>query len=254
MPTKTVHAEVRHADALALLPTLDPASVHCVLTDPPYNSGGRSNVERLTRSTRDKYVRSDADHTLADFVGDTRDQRGYGYWLSLVLAECLRVSVPGASCLVFTDWRQLPATSDALQAAGWTWRGIIPWRKPINRPQRNGFRRECEYVIWGSSGPLAAHDQPVYLPGLLTGSQPRQSHRLHITQKPVEILTELVQICPPGGLVLDPFTGAGSTGIAAVSSGRSFLGLELTTHYATIANQRIRRVLNGEAGGAHATP
>lgn len=172
--------------------------------------------------------------------------RGYRYWLSLVLAECFRVCRPGSSCLVFCDWRQLPATSDALQASGFTWRGIIPWRKPLTRPHRNGFRRECEYVLWGSHGPLAQHGQPVYLPGWLSGSQPRRN-RQHITQKPVEVMAELVRICPPGGLVLDPFAGAGSTGVAAVRLGRSFLGAEVTAHYARVGRERIRRAQD-EAG------
>lgn len=118
----------------------------------------------------------------------------------------------------------------------------MPWRKPIHRPQRDGFRRECEYVLWGSNGPLAHGDEPVYLPGWLSGSQPRHN-RVHITQKPIEIMTELVKICPPGGTVLDPFAGAGSTGVAAVRAGRDFLGLELTSHYAEIADERIRQAM-----------
>ena len=51
-----------------------------------------------------------------DFTGDDRDQRAYGYWCALWLAECLRVTKPGGACLMFTDWRQLPATRDAIQA------------------------------------------------------------------------------------------------------------------------------------------
>ncbi|MQA02172.1 MAG: site-specific DNA-methyltransferase [Streptosporangiales bacterium] len=243
MNTKQLHAEIRHGDALSVLPTLDSESVDCVITDPPYNSGGRTSTERASQTTRGKYVSGDAKHTLADFAGDTRDQRGYRYWLSLVLAECLRICTPGGSCLVFTDWRQLPATSDALQASGWTWRGIIPWHKPLARPHRNGFRRECEYVLWGSHGPLARRDQPVYLRGWLSGSQPRRN-RQHITQKPLEVMAELVKICPPGGLVLDPFAGAASTGVAAIRSGRSFLGIETTDHYAVVARERISQALD----------
>ncbi|MPZ67754.1 MAG: site-specific DNA-methyltransferase [Pseudonocardiaceae bacterium] len=248
MPTTHPHAEVLHADALTALPTLTPESVDCVLTDPPYNSGGRTPTERARQSTRGKYVSGSARHTLADFAGDNRDQRSYSYWLALVLAECLRACVPGGSCLVFSDWRQLPATSDALQAAGWTWRGIIVWRKPLNRPLRNGFRRECEYVLWGSSGPLADRDQPVYLPGLLTGSQPRAGRR-HVTEKPVNVMAELVEICPPGGTILDPFTGSGTTGVAAVHAGRSFLGIEVTDHYAEIANARVLHAMQQAPAG-----
>jgi hypothetical protein len=76
---------------------------------------------------------------------------------------------------------------------------------------------------------------------LLTGSQPTGKTRRHITQKPVEILRELVRICPPGGTILDPFAGAGSTGVAAVVEGRAFLGIEQTEHYRNVGWERLRQ-------------
>ncbi|WUI00222.1 site-specific DNA-methyltransferase [Spirillospora sp. NBC_00431] len=231
---------LHHGDALAVLPTLTAATMDCVITDPPYNSGGRTSRERSTQSARGKYVSTGAHHDLADFAGDNRDQRSFIAWLALILSECLRSATPGASALVFCDWRQLPATSDAMQAAGWTWRGVVPWRKTISRPLRDGFRRECEYILWGSNGPPVRHADPIYLPGFLHGAQPRGRQRRHITQKPVEILRELVRICPPGGTVLDPFAGAGSTGIAAMAEGRRFVGIEVTGHYAGVAEERLR--------------
>ncbi|WP_433382771.1 DNA-methyltransferase [Streptosporangium sp. CA-115845] len=234
---------LHHGDALAILPTLPAASIDLVLADPPYNSGGRTGTERAAQGARDKYVSGDAAHALADFAGDNRDQRGFGYWLALVLGQCLRAARPGASALVFCDWRQLPATSDALQAAGWTWRGIIPWRKPIARPQRDGFKRECEYVLWASNGVPARHVEPVYLPGLVEGSQPRGTVRKHITQKPVEVLRQLIGVCPPGGTVLDPFAGSASTGVAALLEGRAFIGVEITEHYAKVAQQRLTETI-----------
>lgn len=235
MPDATVH----HGDALLILPTLPTASVDLVLADPPYNSGGRTQSDRTKNSAHDKYVRSGYTRHLANFAGDNRDQRGYIAWLSLILAQCLRTARPGASLLVFTDWRQLPATSDALQAGGWLWRGIIAWHKPIARPRIGGFKAECEYLLWGSSGPIDATRNPVYLPGFYSASQPRGKARQHITQKPVELLAELVKVCPLAGTVLDPFAGSGSTGEAAIQSGRSFIGIEMTDHYARIARQRL---------------
>lgn len=238
MPTSTIH----HGDALAILPTLPVGSVHTVLTDPPYNSGGRTNGERRAQTARGKYVSSDAKHDLADFTGDNRDQRSYTTWLSLILAECLRASTAGAHCLVFTDWRQLPATSDALQVAGWTWQGTITWHKPINRPRRGGFRAACEYILWGTNGPYD-NMRELYLPGMFSASQPGGRQRRHITQKPVDgLLAELVHICQPGGTVLDPFAGSGSTGEAALLSGRSFLGIEMSAHYHQVAVDRLAAI------------
>jgi site-specific DNA-methyltransferase (adenine-specific) len=235
MPSWTLH----QADALTLLPTLPTSSVTATITDPPYNSGGTTAVQRTSDTARGKYVSGDAQHALPDFDGDTRDQRGYTVWMTLVLAECHRITEHGGPLLVFTDFRQLPATSDALQAAGWTWRGIVPWHKPISRPSKGGFKRACEYVLWATKGPVDAARNPVYLPGLFTASQPRGKGRVHITQKPDELMAELVKICAPEGTVLDPFTGSGSTGVAALTSGRSFTGIELSEHIAATARARL---------------
>jgi site-specific DNA-methyltransferase (adenine-specific) len=234
--------QLHHGDALAVLPTIPDATVDAVITDPPYNSGGLTPKDRRGRTPRDKYVTRQAAHDLADFVGNSRDQRGYLAWLTLLLAEGYRATRPGGSVLVFTDWSQLPVTSDAIQAAGWVWRGIIPWEKPISRPRANGFRRSCEYVLWGSHGEPHRHTPTIYLPGVLRGSQPRGAKRQHITQKPVEVMRELVRIAPAGGTILDPCAGAGTTGVAALEEGRRFIGVEVTGHYAAIARERLDAV------------
>lgn len=249
-----MHHQIIQGDALAILSTIPVGTAGLVVADPPYCSGGQSATERRKQSARGKYVSGDAKHTLPDFPGDNRDQRSFTLWITMILSECLRASVDGASCLVFTDWRQMPATSDALQAAGWTWRGIIPWRKPINRPQRDGFRRECEYVLWGSNGPPHRHAQPIYLPGVVEGSQPRGAVREHITQKPVDVLRQLIRICPDGGTVLDPFAGSGSAGVAARLEARGYIGIELTEHYAAVARRRLAEAVDVEAAIERVTP
>ena len=233
---------LQHADAYTALTRLDSGSVDATITDPPYNSGGRTPNDRTGQSARDKYVAGDAQHDLPDFAGDSRDQRGYLAWMTLILTECLRATVVGGPLLLFTDWRQLPVNSDALQAAGWIWRGIVPWYKPIARPSRGGFRRSCEYVLWATNGPVDASRNPIYLPGLFTASQPRGLLRRHITQKPDELMDELVRVCAPEGTVLDPFAGSGATGVAALRSGRSFIGMELTDRYAAVARERLAAV------------
>lgn len=69
---------------------------------------------------------------------------------------------------------------------------------------------------------------------------PRLRHNLHPTVKPLELMRWLVRLtCPPGGLVLDPFTGSGTTGIAAVLEDRMFLGLEREAAYVDIAYARL---------------
>lgn len=230
---------LHQGDALSVLSTLPDNCVDSVITDPPYNSGGRTAKERTSRTARQKYTSADAGHALPDFTGENMDQRSYGFWLTQIMTEAQRATRPGGTALLFTDWRQLPITTDAIQAAGWVWRGVLAWHKPAARPQKGRFTQNCEFIVWGSNGDMDGSRNEVYLPGLYSGSQPTGRKRQHITQKPVEVMRELVKISPPGGTVLDFCAGSGSTGVAALLEGRDFIGVEKTRHYAEIASDRL---------------
>ena len=72
---------------------------------------------------------------------------------------------------------------------------------------------------------------------------PRGNH--HPTVKPVDLMKYLCRlITPPGGLILDPFCGSGSTGVAAMREGFNFIGIELNNDYAEIARRRINHERN----------
>lgn len=230
-------------DALAVLRELPTASVDAVVTDPPYSSGGMVRGDRAGQGTVAKYVTTQNTRTdeLENFSGDNRDQRSFGYWTALWLSEALRVTKPGGIVIAFTDWRQLPTVTDSIQAGGWVWRGVVPWHKPLSRPQAGRFTNECEYVVWGSSGPMPTDYTLPVLPGFYSVSPPRSQTREHITQKPVQLMRELVKIVPPGGVVLDPFMGAGTTGAASVIEGRGFIGSEIRPHFQRVSALRIGR-------------
>lgn len=226
-------------EALGLLAQLDTHSVDALVTDPPYSSGGLLRGDRTGNSAATKYVSTGAKLVGAgDFTGDNRDQRAFAYWEALWLTEALRAVKPGGLAAIFTDWRQLPSTVDAIQAGGWVWRGIVPWVKNNGRPQRGGFRNQAEYLVWGSSGPLP-RDSDTYLPGVIFADIARGADKHHITAKPIALMDEVVKAAPPGGLVLDPFSGSGSTGVAAVRQGRRFLGFELSSDHAAAARRRL---------------
>ena len=75
---------------------------------------------------------------------------------------------------------------------------------------------------------------------------------IHPTVKPIELMRWLVRLLtPPGGLVLDPFTGSGSTGAAAILEGARFLGIERERDYIPIARARIKHWANARDGAAH---
>lgn len=231
--------ELHEGDALELLRALPAGVADAVVTDPPYSSGGTSNAERTELAPSTKYVTTGAEIVGPEFTGDNRDQRSHILWSTLWLTAARRASKPGALLVVTSDWRQLPATTDAVQAGGWVWRGVAVWAKRSGRPRRGGFRNQSEFVVWATNGRMAAAETAPCLPGVVVAQAPRNNERVHLTQKPLDLFEVLVQVAPPGGIVLDPFAGSGTTGVAAVGLRRGFIGFELVPAYAEIARQRI---------------
>ena len=238
---------IEQGNALAALSEMPSGCVDAVIADPPYSSGGMYRGDRA-QDTTTKYTNTGQALQRPDFAGDNRDQRSYAFWSALWMAEALRVAKPGAVFCCFTDWRQLPTTTDAIQAGGWVWRGVVPWDKTEGiRPSMGRFASQCEYVVWGTAGGREPHQDVGCLPGIVRAF-PKPSEKHHITGKPVEVLRALARIAPPDGVVLDPFAGGGSTGCGALLEGRRFIGFELVPECVEVSRERLR------AEAAHSTP
>ncbi|MES2237614.1 MAG: DNA methyltransferase [Pseudomonadota bacterium] len=233
--TQLPGADLYRGDCLALIGGLT-GQFDAVITDPPYSSGGQSKGDRA-RSTGTKYLNSGATK-YPDFAGDSKDQRAYLHWSALWMGLCYEKLTPGGLAIVFSDWRQLPVTTDALQAAGFTWRGIGVWDKTGGaRPYKGGFRAQCEYFVWGSKGPLVGE---CYSPGLFRVPA-TAGGKLHQVGKPLPLMEELVAAA--GQRILDPFMGSATTGVAALNQGKHFTGMELSEHYYQVALQRLKTVV-----------
>lgn len=227
-------AKLYQGDCLAVIPGLD-EYFDAVVTDPPYSSGGQSKGNRAA-STGAKYLNTSST-MLPDFAGDSKDQRSYLHWSALWMALCFEKLKPGGLMVVFSDWRQLPVTSDAFQAAGFTWRGVGVWDKAGSaRPYKGGFRAQTEFFVWGSKGPLAGE---TYSPGLFKVQQ-KPGEKLHQVGKPLALMEPLVAACGPR--ILDPFMGSGTTGLAALQQGKEFVGIEVSQHYHQVAVDRLQTV------------
>ncbi len=220
-------------DALQILDDLEPGSVGDVLTDPPYSSGGAHRGDR-SAPTSAKYQSSAHRGLYPEFAGDTRDQRGYLAWSRLWMERARTLTRPGGLLAVFSDWRQLPITTDAVQAAGWVWRGIAPWDKTERgRPQQGRYRAQAEYVIWATNGPRPLAGPTA--PGVFRAPVPMVKH--HIAGKPVSVMDGLLAIM--GGPILDPFMGSAAVGRACAARGLPYIGMEVVPEYFDIACRRL---------------
>jgi len=226
-------------DCLDILPTLEAGSVDAVITDPPYSSGGQFRGDR-TQKTVMKYVQTDSIDTFRiDFTGDNRDQRAYLAWCSLWFTACRAAGHDGSIACVFSDWRQVPILTDAIQCGGWVWRNLATWWKPGIRMQRGRFSSSSEFIIYASLGvPFEGDESPqnVYKSNPVNGID-----KEHLAEKPIDVMKWIIGVTPPGCTILDPFMGSGTTGVAAVQLGRRFIGIEIDPGYFEIAKKRIKQ-------------
>lgn len=231
-------------DCVTLLDDIVDNYVDMVLTDPPYSSGGLFAGQRK-KETGDKYTskRFNGSSRFANFSGDNMDQRSFTEFMRMVLAKCRQKTKPEGICAVFTDWRQLPAMTDALQMAGWIYRGIVVWDKGNSRPIPNRFRNDCEYIVWGTNGQTKAEykEGVSIFPGCYHISSVASVKKHHQTEKPVPLIENLIKICPDNGIVLDCFMGSGTTGVACINTDRNFIGIEIDKDYHKTAVQRINK-------------
>jgi DNA modification methylase len=103
----------------------------------------------------------------------------------------------------------------------------------INRPRANRCGMDIEQ-------PTMRNKRDVWI--VSTGSY--QKARVHYAAFPVELIKPcIIAGCPPGGVVLDPFVGSGTTGVAALSEGRSFIGIDLNPEYCALAEERISKTV-----------
>lgn len=236
--------QLYHGDCLEIINQIPDNSIDLVLTDPPYSSGGLFAGERKG-NTRVKYCDVNYSGTAAcpDFTGDNRDQMSFIIWETIWISKLIQKMKSGAIACIFTDWRQISATINALQCGGLIFRGIVVWDKGNSRNIPHRFRNDCEYIVWGTKGarPTKAKENIRCYPGCyhIKGMNNRKKH--HQTEKPTELLEKLIQIIPENGLVLDCFMGSGSTGVACVNTNRNFIGIELDETYFQIAKKRIEQ-------------
>ena len=116
--------------------------------------------------------------------------------------------------------------------------GLVQVAKPSKGEKEEGLldlkaqAKWPQQIMWnGENGDAAWRKKNPNLPA--------RNH--HPTCKPVRLMSYLIHLaCPPGGLVLDPFMGSGTTGVAAVKGGWDFLGFELEPDYCEIARRRIK--------------
>jgi site-specific DNA-methyltransferase (adenine-specific) len=231
--------QVIHGDCLEVLPTL--GQVDHVITDPPYSERTHAGAAAAPS------------HPVMPCGSKRRGALGFEHLSAEVLkATALALGVTCKRwCVVFSDVEQVHSWAESLAANGLEHIRVGWWVKPNGSPQftgdRPGSAGEAIEIAhrkgrkrWNGGGrrALFTHNTPAL--------ENCRREWLHTTQKPLPLMLELVELfTDPGDLVLDPFCGSGTTGVACLRLGRRFIGVEKDATYAAVARERLEAEARG---------
>jgi DNA modification methylase len=221
-------------DCLEILPTLEAGSVDAVITDPPYldllggiSISGNGVAERIEESI-----------SVGNLWNANLD------WCR----DAWRIARFGV--MVFTSHHAIDKIKQAFPKN--TAVGLVVWYKRNAPPSQNNvphFNSEFIWLFKKAPGLIwhnleTFYDIPIVQAGCFAKErilQDNSGKAAHPTQKPELLMRQLIQSTHPGDLILDPFMGSGTTGVAAVQLGRRFIGIEIDPGYFEIATKRIKQ-------------
>lgn len=250
-------ATIVKGDSLDLMSRLASESIDLVFADPPYHlSNGGVTVSGGKLVPVDK---GDWDAS----GGFSEDVNFHRQWI----AESYRVLRPSGTIFVSGTYHSIYRCGFVLEEAGFVILNDVAWFKPNASPNltRRNFAAAHETLIWAAKTKNSGHafdyeamkawdgtgdslknvgKQMRSVWGIPTTPAREKRHGSHPTQKPLALLRRIVAAASkPGDLVFDPFLGSGSSGVAAVESGRRFLGFEKSDTYVELASRRISEAL-----------
>lgn len=221
---------IDNIDCLEGLREVPDNSVDCIITDPPYflsmgHAGSSTNAARSEQLNSNR-----AFNDLAICTP----------FYKQLFAEYRRVLKEDGSFYFFTDWRGYAYYFPLLNAE-LPVRNLIVWDKKSGPGSFYGFAHEL--LVFGTykGKTKAGVGTNVWrMAAFNTGAKKTNGEKVHPTQKPWELIAKAIEdSTEPGAVVLDTFMGSGTTAVAAIKTGRNYIGFELDERYHATAMERI---------------
>lgn len=238
-------------DCLEGIKNIPDASVDLIVADPPYflsmgHAGSKDNIRTAGNLVNSETLKSNR------AFGDLSICKPF---YAQLYAEMARVLKPDGAVYWFTDWRgyafYFPIMNAALPV-----RNMICWDKISGPGSYYSFAHEL--IIYCNYSPRlkAKGGTNVWrMKSFSSGAKQTNGEKVHPTQKPVELIEKMIlDSTDPGAVVLDPFMGSGTTAVAAIRTGRHYVGFEQDEAYHAVALQRaaaeVDRLLESEEAEA----
>lgn len=235
-------------DCLKEMQNIPDKSVDLIVTDPPYwhkKSPGKPYSQRKQCNTESKFSNSELYSQngymmkgMSDFNKDS---------INSIMYEFKRVCKI-MNCYIFCNETQVPYYAMWAEENGYMF-SILVWRKPLSIINKNRFSKNIEFIVrvydYGTG--LNKLDTNYYYDRVKDVKPLSGKSKNHPVQKPVEIISQFVELSSKDkGLILDPFMGSGTTGVACLNTNRRFIGIELDENYFNVAKNRIEESMNNK--------
>lgn len=223
---------IAHGDAIEVLERLEAESIDCIITDPPYESIEKHRAVGST--TRLKHSAKSSNDWFRVFPNARFPELMVQFW---------RVLKPGSHCYIFCD----DETSDILRwivyKMPFKWWKRLVWDKQV---MGMGYHWRCqhEFIAFMEKGKRRLND--MRRRSILSH---KRIHKGYPAEKPVELCEELVlNSTKPGEVVLDPFCGSSSTGVAALRNGREYIGIDASERAIEVSVRRVEEIIRAKSG------
>lgn len=241
-----------NGDCLKILANIPENSIDMVFADPPYmlSNGGFTCQSGHAVSVNKGYWDKSK--------GVEADFKFHKNWI----AACKRILKPEGTLWVSGTYHSIFQCGFAIQQLGFKILNDIAWYKPNASPNLSCryFTASHESLIWAKKDPCVKHvfnydamrgeDFPedfLKKPGkqmrsvwaINTPAHVEKIYGKHPTQKPLNLLKRIIEASTtPKALILDPFAGSSTTGIAAITTGRKFIGIDICKDYLDLSVKR----------------
>ena len=220
----------KNNDCIIGMQELESESVNALITDPPYNIAKDNNFKSMGRAGID-FGEWDKNFNLVS-------------WLPIAIDKVRK----GGNIVIFTDWKSTTPIVEELEKLNCEVKDMIRIEKsnPMPRNRDRRFIVDYEIAIWsvkkGAKWTFNRISETYERPLIKTKVTPK-SEKIdegHPTQKNVETMEWLIErLTNERDVVLDPFMGSGTTGVACQNLNRRFIGYELDENYYSMANKRM---------------
>ena len=246
-----------HSDLFEVLGQLAESSVDMIFADPPYNlsnDGFSIHAGKMVSVNKGDWDKSQ---------GFEKDYEFHRAWLE----ACRRVLKPQGTLWVSGTYHSIYQCGHAIQSLGYHLLNDVTWYKPNAAPNLSCrmFTASHETLLWVRKEKAAKHvynydhmregdwsgdfmkvpnKQMRSVWAINTPKPYEKKYGKHPTQKPLELLERIVLASTePGAIILDPFTGSSTTGLAAVKHGRKFIGIDKEKNYLELSEKRYRDLI-----------